>query len=345
MNPNQNPFFDESGNPVLNNGGGTPANTALLAKLLGAQQATVDKNNQLADNLEKQPTQVDVSPILAWADSMTGGELSKAYKRPDTKEEREMKIAQLRNLASGAQQAITKDALSSIQATDKNQTALQRLLMATAGKNAENDKKRGLQADRQMGMLVGRIHNDPIIKPSEQNMTSLQKAMTVLQNEHVPLSPQMLADAEQDVASGLQIRGQGGTEGKINRTQLITVGRLLAEAKQKYLNQPTIDLRKEEPELVKQVLDTTKALHADYDTSINERKHTLYDEYGDTYAGNEDFQDRIEKLRSRLKPRQPPPAPPGPTWSPTQVKAAAAQLGISEADALKRLEAKGHGVK
>lgn len=336
-----NPFIDENGNPTMNNGGGTPANTALLAKLLGAQQTAVDKNNQLADQMENTPTQADLSPLIAWADSMTGGSLSKAYKKPESKEEKDLKIAQLRNLTGAGQQAITKDALSSIQATDKNATALQRLLATTMGKSAESDKKRELQVNRQMGMLVGKIHNDPIIKPSEQNMTSLAKAMMVLQNEHVPLTPQMLADAEQDVASGLQIRGQGGTEGKINRTQLVTVGRLLAEAKQKYLNRPDIDLRHEEPALVKQVLDTTKALHGDYQTTINEKKHDLLDEYSATYGGDEMFQARLDAMRKLLKPR----APAAPKWAKAQVTAAAQALGITEAEALKRLEAKGHGVE
>lgn len=144
---------------------------------------------------------------------------------------------------------------------------------------AGQDKTMGRQDQRLAGQLVTKIHSDSVIKPSEQNMASLDKSQKILDNKSVPLSPQLLADAEQDIASALTIRGMGGTEGKIKRSELVTLSRQLAVAKQKYLNQPDIDLRKEDPALVEQIRKTNKALHDDYKTTIKERKQEIAKEF------------------------------------------------------------------
>lgn len=192
------------------------------------------------------------------------------------------------------------------------QNALEKVLIQQKGKAAEGDKTREQKASeneknrksgekraqiladartkgyeksdarqdqRLAGQVVQRIHQDPVIKPSEQNMASLAKSKAILENEAVPLTPQLLADAEQDIASALTIRGLGGTEGKIKRSELITLNRKIAEAKQKWLNQPDIDLRKEDPALIKQIYKTNKALYDDYALTIKDRKHEIAKEF------------------------------------------------------------------
>lgn len=142
------------------------------------------------------------------------------------------------------------------------------------------------QAQRLSGQLVNRIQMDPIIKPSLQNMASLQKSKAIIENKNVPMTPQLLSDAEQDISQALTLRGMGATEGKIKRTEIMTIGRKLAEARQKYLNEPGIDLRKEEPELVNTIYNMNRALLSDYDTTIKQRKNDLAKEYEAGYGDN-----------------------------------------------------------
>jgi hypothetical protein len=153
------------------------------------------------------------------------------------------------------------------------------------GYNSMNGTRMTMQ-DRQLAsQFINHIQNDPLIKPSTQNLGSLDKAMNLINNKSVPLTPQILSDAEQDVASGMQIRGLGGSEGKIDRTQLQTIGRTIAQKIQYYGNNPNIDLRKTDPALVNQIQKTVQALRDDYKTTINQRKSELAEQYGKPFSG------------------------------------------------------------
>lgn len=163
---------------------------------------------------------------------------------------------------------------------EKNrQNRLEAARIAAEGQGKRQAGANDRQDQRLAGQVVSKINNDPIIKPSMQNMASLQKSKAILGNKSVPLTPQLLADAEQDVSSALTLRGIGATEGKIKRTELNTIGRRIAEAKQKYLNSPNVDLRKTDPELVKVISKMVDALHDDYDVTIKQRKKDLASEF------------------------------------------------------------------
>lgn len=164
---------------------------------------------------------------------------------------------------------------------------------------AGQDKSQTRQSQRIAGQLVNRVQTDPIIKPSIQNLASLHKSKALLENKGLPLTPQVLADAEQDISSALTLRGMGATEGKIKRTELNTVGRMMAEAKQKYLNQPDIDLRKEEPALVAQIYKTNKALIDDYDVTIAERKDDLAKEYETAYGDDPKLKKVVDQYKKK----------------------------------------------
>lgn len=164
---------------------------------------------------------------------------------------------------------------------------------------ASQDYKAGNQEmaiNRTMGQVVSRINGDPIIKPSEQNLASLNKSKAILENTNVPLTSQSLSDAEQDIASALTLRGMGATEGKIKRTEIETMGRKLAEMKQKYTGQ-IVDLRKEQPELVNQIKKLNEALIDDYKTTIKDRYGKVYGDFEAAYGDDQRFLGRIDKMK------------------------------------------------
>lgn len=174
---------------------------------------------------------------------------------------------------------------------------------------ASKDANQDNMINRTMGQVVSRINQDPIIKPSEMNLASLQKSQSILNNTNVPLTPQSLSDAEQDAASALQLRSMGATEGKIKRTEIETIGRKIAEFKQKWGNNPAIDLRKEQPELVEQIKKLNQSLIDDYHTTISSRKNAVLDELQAVYGDNPKYQDRISKLRKTFNASTPAPEP------------------------------------
>jgi hypothetical protein len=165
-----------------------------------------------------------------------------------------------------------------------------------------HQKDQDAAINRTAGLMVSRVNNDPIIKPSEQNLASLMKSRAILNNTKVPLTPQLLADAENDIASALNLKGSGQvTEGKIHRTELQTIGRKIAEGIQKWGNQPDIDLRKTDPALVEQIAKMNNALAEDYVTTIQDRKNSVLDEYQAAYGDDPRFSQRVDNLRGTFK--------------------------------------------
>ncbi len=177
----------------------------------------------------------------------------------------------------------------------------------SAANQAQKTNSRGIQTKRLLGQTEQQLRNDPIAKASETNLASLQKSQAVLDNTAVPLTSQLLSDAEQDQASAMQLRGQGATEGKISRTELVTLGRKLAEARQKWGNQ-IVDLRKEEPELVNQIKMMNQALIDDYKVTIRDRKSSILDDRDAIYGDDADLARGLGGLRSNLNKRYPVPA-------------------------------------
>ena len=57
-------------------------------RLLKEQEAEVERNQQLRGMLSRQKEQLDISPLLALADSWYGGDISKGYQRPQTMQQR-----------------------------------------------------------------------------------------------------------------------------------------------------------------------------------------------------------------------------------------------------------------
>lgn len=145
--------------------------------------------------------------------------------------------------------------------------------------------------------IVQRINNDPVIKPSRQNKASLDKALMIMSNKNVPLTPQFLSDAEQDISSALQLRGQGATEGKIKRTELITLGRQIAEAKQHWLNKPDVDLRKTDPKLVNTIFKAAQAVRDDYTTTIQKGQKEIAEEYESALGDDPIINKAIQKFK------------------------------------------------
>jgi hypothetical protein len=161
--------------------------------------------------------------------------------------------------------------------------------------NQQKDRQLDLRLDNLMSNIGNKIEHDEIIGKSQVNLASLEKARAILNNKDLPLTSQTLSDAEQDIANALSLRGQGATEGKIKRTEMESLGRKLAEIKQRIGNKP-VDLRKEAPEIVTQIQKLNNALHDDYVDTINTRRNKVVDNYS-SLVGNEEGKKRLDAYK------------------------------------------------
>lgn len=165
------------------------------------------------------------------------------------------------------------------------------------GKATHQKAQRELQNRKILLHLGQQINSDPVIKPSEQNLTSLYKSQKLINDKSIPYTPQMLSDSEQDIANALTIRGMGATEGKLSRIELNQIGIAIANLKQKYGNH-LIDLRIEEPKLVEQIQKMGQSLIDDYHESIHKRKNDLADQAEILYGDDPDFHEKVTKMRT-----------------------------------------------
>lgn len=221
-----------------------------------------------------------------------------------------------------SREGIAANALDKKRQSDADNNDIRRLMIqsnqqkATDKASKADENRKSMQDLRTAGIMngvIGQINKDPIIKPSEQNLASLYKSHALLNNPNLPITSQVLSDSEQDIASALALRGQGATEGKIKRTELINLARSFAELRQKF-GTGVVDLRKSAPQVVDQIKKVNQALIDDYDTTINTRKNSIYNQYSDAFGDNADLQGRINKLRTRTNGL--PAASPAPSPSP-----------------------------
>ena len=298
--------------------------------LLAAQQAA--SNNQFGANILRAGNQINSALNLTPVSNDVANSLEKSANTPieQFKEKQEqsansLKIQKLRSemadekalsnpnsdISKLARDAMRKlgipvsDTVSAknLKASDVNLGKLLAMQETNDTKKFLAEQSKGdkaaaqeIQINRQMGPLRASLNNDPVIKPSSQNLASLNKAHSILNNNSLPLTSQTLADAEQDIASALTLRGLGATEGKIKRTELITIGRQIAELKQNIGNKP-VDLRKEAPQIVEQIKKLNNALIEDYKQTINERMSGLIEDQQALYGDDPRYTKRLDAFK------------------------------------------------
>ncbi len=190
------------------------------------------------------------------------------------------------------------------QIAGENRLARQDIAKANRDSNSLRRQELGdARTDRLMTGIGNRMENDPVLKPSMVNLASLDKARGILNNPSLPLSSQVLSDAEQDIANAMSLRGNGATEGKIKRTEMETLGRKIAELKQNIGNK-VVDLRKEAPDIVEQIKNLNNALTDDYVDAINKRREQIVNNNKALLGNSKESTKRLDEYlkTNRLEP-------------------------------------------
>lgn len=296
------------------------AQNDILQKMFGLQQATVNKQNALADIAEQLPTaaadnaqtgygrvsgqlsQADLSPLMAFADSMTGGHTAQAYRKPPSSDERLETIAKLRTLAGQGQQALTKDMLTQMLGGDK----LQALLMANLSKQGKTDDARTDRVIRQTDKVFKDIEKDDIIKVGRQNQASVRKGLELLNDPSLPVTPQIAFNITNDNANAQNFRGSNGaTDFKLSGEEIKTARSEVAKLLQKYGGDSEVDLRKVDPTTVNLLHKISSKLDQGYNTTLGKEHQRFFNAYKAARKGSQMHLDALQGVQDELMDSNP----------------------------------------
>jgi len=88
---------------------------ANIDKLQGEQGRSADQTRANIETLRQQPQKLDLSPLLAYAGSVSGTDLMKGYQRPQTPEERAKLLSGLEGQLAKQRGAMTQSEISQMQ--------------------------------------------------------------------------------------------------------------------------------------------------------------------------------------------------------------------------------------
>ena len=157
---------------------------------IAQQKEQVENLKSLADQTGATPVQADLSPAMAFADSLTGGKTAQAYQKPLSPDDKIAKMAALRNMAANAEGNVTKDELSAAMGGQRNDVAFQKallMLMAKQGQNANNPQM-DWRTDRITQAAADSIHHAPNMKTYTDMANSVGESMFLLNKPDVTVT-------------------------------------------------------------------------------------------------------------------------------------------------------------
>lgn len=254
------PQMQAEQNRILANRNNRPDTSVGLFKGLASQQEQADNLRDVANQTQQMPVQTDLSPLLAWADSASGAKTAQAYKAPESPEERQTKVAQLRKLAADAQGGVTKDYVSMSNSGNRSDDTLLKMMAIMAGKSGQSQTKATDKANAGLDAL------DASIDPNKwrggefgklAGMVNSADRATTVGNQFADrgnMDSRMVADMSQAVASMV---GGGGhaAEATIHRYIPDTSGNLVAKISEWFTNHP---VGTDQAEFVNRMMDTSK---------------------------------------------------------------------------------------
>lgn len=111
-------------------------------KSIEDQKSGIGDAQNILKQYQEKPQQIDLSPLLAWADSTYGGTAAKGYKSPDTAEDRAAKAATLQNYISNQQAKLTGDLSDLMRFNNQTQSsnAIARMIQGERGRQVGMEK-------------------------------------------------------------------------------------------------------------------------------------------------------------------------------------------------------------
>lgn len=226
---------------------------------IDAQQKGLGELQGYQDQIKKFGGQTDYSPLMALADSLTGSQLQKGYKAPQTNQENIGELAKLQNMTQEQRNKITQD-LTKLAIGKNSQGALRAM-----GQQANLDFRQKSTAQKQYDTQVAPVRL--ALEASDR----YNKLLTAAQNGKLVPTSQLLRQLSEDqskLVSGKANYGEGTAEA-LNSNAYINN---LENLKQKISAMPQGYL---DPKMASQMKEEAKTLSGGYMDQADRTAQTL----------------------------------------------------------------------
>lgn len=280
----------------------SPAQIAALKEMAGQiplQKEGIQFQKDLAKAYAGQPAQLDLSPLAALSDSLSGGKLLAGYQKPNTPGQNLEKISSLYGKSQDERQKLM-DNLEKLATASNNQRAITGMLRAEQSQRAGAAK------------IVPAITNDNIVKAADTQLSSMQKGKELIsriRRGEVPWDLQSKNELESDFAASLNGRAmQGlGTQERQTFTPFEARGaNLLGELKGHKIN---IEDPNAENSYLSQLEASFNGLHDSIGNIRTDRANQLLQNYSVAHAGNPYAENTIGALKKMYAPQAPKNTP------------------------------------
>lgn len=285
--------------------GGTKANTyldnakiqGLSKELMGLpqfQQQQQDENdlrsavNQNAD-YQKNLSHMDWSPLISYADSISGTNNAKNYQPPMSAQDLMNNQLSAKKALLSADQSSSKDLLDSFvklksgTATDNYYNSMAKLAQQGVGSPTGQGALGNARMINAVAGAGAKFDSDPILKQLVQTKNSLQRAGDIASGS-VPVDAQSLYTLQNDISNAVAPGGYA-TDGKLKAEVLNPLVAEISNIKAKYGNSVT-DLRAQDPALFKQLSSKISQISDVYNQQGQNRVQGIAANYG--HVNNDD---------------------------------------------------------
>lgn len=214
---------------------------------LDEQRQGIQSNENDINNIASQKPRVDLTSLLGWFDSLSGGrgQAAKNYQRPTSAEDKAMKVLALKNQLQIQKKGLSSEELAFLKSQISGEMSPLSQLNSMAKIDAYGGKTQDALLQRQVARQDFQEHQN-VLKSIDQDKTNIQRlsnysnltnALTNFTNASIR-SPNQLAELEQTIRGSLGVKGVGGVEER-DQTYLKTFERELIKAKQYWSSNPT----------------------------------------------------------------------------------------------------------
>lgn len=268
----------------------SPEQQKLLSENIGQQKSALEELRTYQRGLNDKPVQLDLSPLAALSDSLTGSKLQAGYSKPTSGEDRIGALAKLQGMSQNQRNQITQDLLK-LSGGQNNQRVLSTLI--------RNEQSMRAAA----GKIIPAVTNDSVVKTTQLQENALDKALGRIRDVKagkLPFSSTLKSEIESDLAQALS----GSTVNALGKQERIEFNPLSAKwenFKGQLLGEQQ-DIRA--PGYLDQLEAGLMGLGGDINTIRTKRANELLGSYSIAHEGNPYAQKTIKSLQGQYKPAQ-----------------------------------------
>lgn len=263
----------------------------------------IDQLEQFRNQAAQGQTQVDLSPLMSYVDSIVpGSKLSSGYKAPESGVEKQHRLMTYEDAIQKARLGLSDKEIEAMKNT------LQNSLYSKALKNEGLDARQSRQELGLHAQLMNKLDRDQILQKRLTQSQNLENALAQVENTE-NLTPQQIREVQQAIRSNLGIKGTSGVEERVG-TYYDSAG-LRGAALLQYLTGDPATLSRDS-NLMKHIRDMARVEREKLNVQAESRINSVAAGLGSVYKRRPDlkadFDAKIHSIKNQFEGGLAPPA-------------------------------------